>query len=68
MVSDMKLTCPAIHDKFGIVARRYESGKALPYSVYVDRAGIVKAVSVGFGDSVKASLPRHVADILGAGR
>ncbi len=48
MVKDLKLTCPVIHDRFGIVAGRFECGKALPYTVFVNRKGIVSAVNVGY--------------------
>ena len=48
MVSELHLTCPVVHDKYGILVRRYECGKELPYTVFVNKNGIVSNKSVGY--------------------
>lgn len=61
MVTDLKLTCPVVHDKFGIIARRFECGKALPYTVFIGRTGTVAAVSTGFDDKKKSLLKHYIS-------
>lgn len=65
MVKALKLTSPVVHDKFGIVARRFECPKALPYTVYIDRNGVVKAAESGFSEEKKEMIRKIVAECLG---
>lgn len=65
LVNELKLTCPVIHDKYGIVAKRYECGSALPYTVFINRKGIVSSVSVGYSSSKKNAIKAEIKKILG---
>ena len=64
MVTDLKLTCPVIHDKFGIVARRFGCGKALPFTVFINRNGMIAAVSTGYDASKNTELIHSISSIL----
>lgn len=64
MVKALRLTCPVVHDKFGIVVRRFECPKALPYTVYIDRSGVVKAAESGFSEEKKEMIGKIVAKCL----
>jgi thiol-disulfide isomerase/thioredoxin len=64
MVADMQLSCPVIHDKFGIVAQRYEFAKALPYTVFVARNGFVRDVSIGYDQTKQTMLQQYIQRIL----
>jgi peroxiredoxin len=64
MVLDAKLSCPVIHDTYGIIARRYECPGALPYTVFINRSGTVAAVSTGFDKQQTTHLLQHIQTIL----
>lgn len=64
MVSALKLTCPVVHDKFGIVARRFGCGKALPYTVFINRKGLVISVSTGYDAAKNAGIVHSINSIL----
>lgn len=66
MVRDLKLTCPVIHDKYGIVARRYECGKALPYTVYIGKNGTVNKTSVGYDTTKNAVITHEINNLIGS--
>lgn len=64
MVIQTKLTCPVVHDKYGIVARRHNCQKVLPYTVFIDRQGIIRAVSTGFDDKKKNQVTKYIKMVL----
>ena len=64
MVAQARLTGPVVHDKFGIIARRFECGKALPYTVFINRKGLVAAVSVGYDAAKNAGIIHSINLIL----
>lgn len=66
MVADAKLTCPVVHDKYGIISRRFEFGGALPYTIFVHRNGAVAFVSTGFDYKKKSEIIHYIGTILGA--
>jgi thiol-disulfide isomerase/thioredoxin len=44
----LNLHCPVIHDKFGILARRYGMGNSLPFTTYIKRDGCIQTQITGF--------------------
>lgn len=68
MVSELQLTCPVVHDKFGIVARRYACGNALPYTVFIGRNGKVRASSVGYDTHKNTTILKETAALIGGAR
>ena len=40
MVKKVKISGIIVHDKYGILVRRYEVEKELPVSVFIDKKGI----------------------------
>ncbi|MCU0610013.1 MAG: TlpA family protein disulfide reductase [Chitinispirillaceae bacterium] len=50
MVSDLGLTCPVVSSTTGILAKRFNLSPALPQTVFIDRKGIVKIRTEGFGE------------------
>ncbi|KMQ52279.1 thioredoxin family protein [Chitinispirillum alkaliphilum] len=64
MVETLKLTGPVIHDRLGIVARRYEFTRALPYTVYINRLGQVSYISQGYTPEMNAALLEKIDHIL----
>lgn len=64
MVSEIKITSPVIHDRYGIVARRFSLKSALPYSVFIRRNGIVSAAITGYDDAKKDYFRNLVSDLL----
>jgi thiol-disulfide isomerase/thioredoxin len=55
-VREMKLTCPVVHDRFGTLAQRLGFKKALPYTVFVNRKGMITGVSTGYEPSMNAGI------------
>ena len=67
LVADLKLSCPVIHDRFGIVAQRFGCGKALPYTVFINRNGMVTSFSTGYDFSKNTGIIRSINLILDKG-
>jgi len=55
---------PVVHDRFQVVARRY-SAERLPYMLFLDSAGTVKTVHVGYTEELKANLESELRSHLG---
>ena len=48
-IDELKLPYPVLSDRFGVVARRYRANP-LPYTVIIDKRGVVQWVHSGFAD------------------
>jgi alkyl hydroperoxide reductase subunit AhpC len=64
-VKDMKLTCPIVHDRYAVLARRLGFAKTLPYTVFIDRKGFIKEVSTGYETAGNESILNKIQAILG---
>ncbi len=64
MVEKLELKSPVIHDRLGIVARRFEFPNALPYTVYINREGVVKYISTGYTPEMNDDLLEKINSIL----
>lgn len=59
-----KVSFPVLHDRFNIVARKYEAVR-LPYMLMVGPDGKVRKAHVGYTDELKASLENEIRAELG---
>jgi len=59
---EMGITFPLVLDKTGEVVKRYRL-RGLPTTVFIDRAGIIRAVYLG--PLTSDTLARHLSDLLG---
>jgi cytochrome c biogenesis protein CcmG, thiol:disulfide interchange protein DsbE len=55
---------PIVHDRFNVVARRYEADR-LPYMILVDSTGKIVAAHVGYTDEVRTGLEAELRGYLG---
>ncbi len=54
------LTFRVLMDTYGAVSQSYQTS-IIPETVVIDKAGIIRAVHVGYDDSLKAELTRELA-------
>jgi thiol-disulfide isomerase/thioredoxin len=59
-----KVGFPIVHDRFNVVARRYEADR-LPYMILVDSTGKIVAAHVGYTDEVRTGLEAELRGYLG---
>ncbi len=64
MVESLELTGPVIHDRLGIVARRFEFPGTLPYTVYINKKGVVSYISTGYTPEMNDELLEKINSIL----
>jgi len=64
LLDSLGMSSPVVHDTYGIVASRYLYEGALPYSVYIDRSGVIQGVTTGFSEEEKREINRLVTKIL----
>ncbi len=64
LLSSLGMNSPVVHDTYGIVASRYLYEGALPYSVFIDRAGVIQGVTTGFSEDEKIEIDRLISKIL----
>lgn len=59
-----KVNFPVLHDRFGVVGRRYKAER-LPYMLFIDPAGTIQKVHIGYTEEMKAQLENEVREGLG---
>ena len=59
-----KVNFPVLHDRFGVVGRRYKAER-LPYMLFIDREGTIQKVHIGYTEEMKAQLENEVRAGLG---
>lgn len=64
LAKEAQATFPVLHDRFQVVARRY-AAEQLPYMLFVDEAGVIKTVHLGYSEELKAGLENEVRAGLG---
>ncbi len=64
LLTSLGMSSPVVHDTYGIVASRYLYEGALPYSVFIDRAGIIQGVTTGFSEEDKVEIHELISKIL----
>ena len=62
-VDELKLPFPVVHDRFGIVSRRY-GAQELPYTVVLDGDRVVRWVHAGFTPDAMKKLQQAVDQVL----
>jgi thiol-disulfide isomerase/thioredoxin len=58
------VTFPVLHDRFGVVGRRYKAER-LPYVLFLDQQGVIQKVHIGYTDEMKVALENEVRAGLG---
>jgi len=61
---DNNVNFPVLHDRFGVVGRRYKAER-LPYMLFVNTEGTIQTVHIGYTEEMKASLENEVRTALG---
>lgn len=64
LAAEHKVPFPVLHDRFQVVARRYDAER-LPYMLMVGPDGVIKRVHVGYTEELKASLENEIRAELG---
>lgn len=64
LAAEHDVTFPVLHDRFQVVARRYDAER-LPYMLFLDATGVIQAVHVGYTDDLAAGLEAEVRQALG---
>ncbi|MFZ9886824.1 MAG: TlpA family protein disulfide reductase [Myxococcota bacterium] len=64
LAAEHGVTFPVLHDRFQVVARRYDAER-LPYMLFLDAEGLIQAVHVGYSDDIAAGLEAEVRHGLG---
>lgn len=64
LAADNKVAFPVLHDRFQVVARRYDAER-LPYMLMLGPDGVIKRVHVGYTEELKAALENEVRAELG---
>lgn len=64
LADEHKVAFPVLHDRFQVVARRYDAER-LPYMLMLGPDGVVKKVHIGYTDEVKQNLENEVRAGLG---
>ena len=62
-IDELKLPFPVVHDRFGIVSRRYGATE-LPYTVVIDGERIVRWIHRGFTPDAMKLLQEAVDQVL----
>lgn len=64
LAEEHKVPFPVVHDRFQVVARRYDAER-LPYMLLIGPDGVIQKVHVGYTEELKASLENEVRAGLG---
>lgn len=63
-IKDLNLNCTIVHDKYGLLSKRYELKNELPVTIFVDKRGIVRKFTTGFNDESKKQILDTVKGII----
>ena len=64
LAEDNQVSFPVLHDRFGVVGRRYKAER-LPYMLFINQAGTIEKVHIGYTEEMKAQLENEVRTGLG---
>ncbi len=64
LAKENQVNFPVLHDRFGVVGRRYKAER-LPYLLFVNTAGVIEKVHIGYTEEMKAALENEVRVSLG---
>jgi thiol-disulfide isomerase/thioredoxin len=64
LAKENQVTFPVLHDRFGVVGRRYKAER-LPYVLFLDQQGVIQKVHIGYTEEMKAALENEVRAGLG---
>ncbi len=63
-LSKIGITAPVVHDEYQIVRSRYGYEGQLPYTIFINREGVVKSISSGFSERKKEQLLQTIDEVL----
>ncbi len=63
MVADMGFTAPVLHDKYKMISKQYKYEGKLPYTIYIDKSGLIKATSSEYSQSLQNQIKAKVISL-----
>lgn len=63
MVVDMNFTAPVLHDKYKIISKQYDYSGQLPYSIYINKNGVIKHISSQYSPEMNNEIREKIKNL-----